>query len=139
MARVDFYVLKQSGEEARRLFCCKLAEKAYSLANTVHIHTASDDDARRLDALLWTFRDDSFVPHSMTGSQDAEGPVSIGSGLVEAEKNLLINLGPDIPDFATQFERIAEIVSDDDDIKMASRKRFSTYRDSGYTIETHKL
>ena len=63
MARVDFYVLNQSGEQARRQFACKLAEKAYRLKNTVHIVAGSRADAERLDELLWTFRDGSFVPH----------------------------------------------------------------------------
>ena len=40
MARIDFYVLRQSGDQARQLFACRLAEKAYKLEHTVHIHTA---------------------------------------------------------------------------------------------------
>lgn len=139
MARVDFYVLKQSGEDARKAFCCKLVEKAYNLDNTVHIHVASDVDAKTLDTLLWTFRDDSFLPHEIEGSGDASSPISIGSANTNTVKNLLINLGSSVPEFANQYERIAEIVSNDDDIKIASRQRFAEYRDSGHTIETHKL
>ena len=56
MARIDFYVLRQSSEQARQQFACKLAEKAYRLNNTVHIVAGNRADARRLDELLWTFR-----------------------------------------------------------------------------------
>ncbi|MDH3491877.1 MAG: DNA polymerase III subunit chi, partial [Gammaproteobacteria bacterium] len=80
MARVDFYVLERADERARQMLACKLAEKAYRLENTVYIHAKSRDDAEHLDALLWTFRDGSFVPHGLSGSNDeAEvSPVMIG-------------------------------------------------------------
>jgi DNA polymerase-3 subunit chi len=80
MARVDFYLLNQAGQHSRQTFACRLAEKAYRLNNTVHIHAGSRGDADRLDELLWTFRDGSFVPHErVSGSrQDAESPITIG-------------------------------------------------------------
>lgn len=137
MSRVDFYVLRQSGEDARQTFCCKLAEKAYGLDNAVHILVDSERDAATLDGLLWTFRDDSFVPHCRTPETDA--PVTIGSSDPGDERTLLINLTDSVPNFANRFERIAEIVTNDSDVKAASRERFTHYRDSGHTIETHKL
>ncbi|NIA27817.1 MAG: DNA polymerase III subunit chi, partial [Desulfobulbaceae bacterium] len=57
--RVDFYVLKQAGLPSRQSFACRLAEKAYRLKNTVHIHAGDQAGAERLDELLWTFRDGS--------------------------------------------------------------------------------
>ena len=42
MARIDFYVLSQSGEQARQVYACRLAEKAYKLEHTVHIHTGDE-------------------------------------------------------------------------------------------------
>ena len=60
VSRVDFYILSTSGELARQQFACRLAEKAYKLKHNVHIHVANQESARRLDDLLWTFRDGSF-------------------------------------------------------------------------------
>ncbi|MBT8078023.1 MAG: DNA polymerase III subunit chi, partial [Gammaproteobacteria bacterium] len=54
-------------------------------------------------------------------------------------KDLLINLSDDIPGIAASFPRIAELVASDEDSKQLSRKRFTIYRDSGHSIETHKL
>ena len=48
-----------------------LPRKRISLKNSVHIHAASRADAERLDELLWTFRDGSFVPHERIS--DASG------------------------------------------------------------------
>ena len=140
MARVDFYVLGQAGEPARQAFACRLAEKAWRMNNTVHIETGDRADAEHLDALLWTFRDGSFVPHHIIGDGGSESPVTIGcrSETVDA-KDLLINLSDDIPGIAASFPRIAELVTSDEDSKQLSRKRFASYRDSGHSIETHKL
>jgi len=141
MARVDFYVLSQSGEQARRLFACKLAEKAYRLENTVHIIAASRTDAERLDELLWTFRDGSFVPHHIvTATGNPESPISIGCDADAVEpRDLLINLCDEVPATAESFPRVAELVSSDQDSKQRSRARYSHYRDQGHELNTHKL
>ena len=142
MARVDFYLLKQSGLPSRQSFACRLAEKAYRLENTVHIHAADRADVERLDELLWTFRDGSFVPHhtiAASGSQK-DSPVTIGCGDVEIPpRDLLINLSDEVPAFAKAFPRVAELVTSDEDCKQLSRKRFAEYRDQGHTLETHNV
>ena len=140
MARIDFYILSQTGEQARQSFACRLAEKAYRLQNTVHIQTSNRTDAERMDELLWTFRDGSFVPHHVVGTADLDSPVTIGSEPDSADaKDLLINLCNDIPDLAGSFSRIAELVSSDQECKQQSRKRFAAYRDQGHEIETHNV
>ncbi len=142
MARVDFYILSQAGQHSRYAFACRLAEKAYRLDNTVHIHAASREDAGRLDDLLWTFRDGSFVPHHMIGKENSEqqSPVVIGcQGDPVDERDLLINLCDEIPECAGAFARVAELVTSDNDCKQLSRKRFAAYRDQGHTLETHNV
>jgi len=142
MARVDFYVLERADERARHTLACKLAEKAYRLKNTVYIHAKSRTDAERLNDLLWTFRDGSFVPHGLNGvSDDSKGsPVMIGSESDDVEaRDLLINLCDEIPAFAEAFPRVAELVTADENCRSLGRKRFIEYRDKGHSIQTHKL
>lgn len=140
MAQVDFYVLRQSGEQARQIFACKLAEKAWRLNHTVHIRTETRADAELLDKLLWTFRDGSFVPHFLVGAGHAEAPVAIASSGDPANpRDLLINLAADVPADAPAFPRIAELVSSDEDSRQQSRKRFAVYRHQGHELTTHKL
>jgi len=142
MARVDFYLLKQTGLPSRQSFACRLAEKAYRLENTVHIHVGDRAGAERLDKLLWTFRDGSFVPHhtiSESGSQQ-DSPVTIGCGEVDVpQRDLLINLSDEVPAFAKAFPRVAELVTSDEGCKQLGRKRFAEYRDQGHTLETHNV
>ncbi|MDA0705824.1 MAG: DNA polymerase III subunit chi [Proteobacteria bacterium] len=142
MARVDFYILKQEGSQSRNTFACRLAEKAYRLDKTVHIHTVNREDAERINDLLWTFRDGSFVPHELlgSGSSSRTAPITIGSGDDPVEpRDLLINLCDAIPACAETFPRVAELVSSDEPSKQESRKRFAAYRDKGHTLETHDV
>ncbi len=141
MAQVDFYILKASGEFARQQFACRLAEKAYKLDNRVHIHVGSPESASRIDDLLWTFRDGSFVPHELLASSGAPAsPVTIGCDrFPSADCDLLINLGDSVPDGAGSFPRVAEVVTSDEECKSLSRQRFVDYRTQGHTLDTHNL
>ena len=140
MARVDFYILAEAGPRLRQTFACRLAEKAYRLANTVHIHAGSPEDAASLDDLLWTFRDGSFVPHEILGDATVEpdAPITIGCRETRA-RDLLINLDDDVPAFAGTFPRVAELVTADPACRQAGRRRFAQYRDAGHELETHNL
>lgn len=120
------------------MLACKLAEKAWRLDNRIHIHTMNRADAKRLDDLLWTFRDGSFVPHSLADA-DYDAPITIGHGDDIAPRDLLITLCDDVPSFAQTFPRVAELLSADEDCKLKGRKRFAQYRDQGHTMQTHKL
>ena len=142
MARVDFYVLERADEHARLTLACRLAEKAYRLNNTVYLHTSNRANAEHLDQLLWTFRDGSFVPHTLAGDSEdmADSPIVIGNDADGVEpRDLLINLCDDIPGFAANFPRVAEVVNKDENCRRLSRKRFVEYRDSGHIIQTHNL
>ncbi|RZV37666.1 MAG: DNA polymerase III subunit chi [Chromatiales bacterium] len=142
MARVDFYVLAQADERARHLLACKLAEKAWRLENTVYIHAKDRGDAERLDQLLWTFRDGSFVPHGLAGRNDGteNSAIMVGAGTEGiGTRDLLINLCDEIPPFIEGFPRVAELVTSDETCRKSSRQRYATYRDQGHELNTHKI
>lgn len=63
MTRVDFYVLSDGGDQYRAVFACRLAEKALGHGMGIYIHTDGAAETGRIDQLLWTFRDGSFLPH----------------------------------------------------------------------------
>ena len=142
MSRVDFYILAGTGEPSRQNFACRLAEKAYRLKNTVHIHTANRQQAKVLDQLLWTFRDGSFVPHQLLGAsgKGTDAPVTIGFEEAEfGDHDLLINLTDEVPSNAASFPRVAELVTSDEESRQRSRKRFVDYRKLGAELETHNI
>lgn len=56
----------------------QLVEKTLERGWRAVIETASPERAEALDSLLWTFREDSFVPHGAAGTEmDADQPVLI--------------------------------------------------------------
>ena len=139
VTQVDFYVLDRVDEHARNTLACRLAEKAWRLENTIHIHTMTRADAEHMDELLWTFRDGSFVPHELAGSGTG-APITIGYGSDTVEtRDLLITLCDEIPPFAASFPRVAELVTSEENCRQKSRERYATYRDNGHKIETHKI
>lgn len=55
-----------------------LVEKSLERGWKVVVETSSDERAEAIDTLLWTWRDDSFLPHARAGgSEDAMQPVLI--------------------------------------------------------------
>jgi DNA polymerase-3 subunit chi len=41
--------------------------------------------------------------------------------------------------FFSRFERVAELVSGDADVRQQGRKRYSFYKDRGYPLRTHEI
>jgi len=145
MTRVDFYVSTNQAVDADLQLACRITEKAYRQKNRVYIHTNNAQQASRIDELLWTFREVSFVPHiSVTGpvneEKQAQTAVIIGcADIPEMAPDVLINLSDDIPNFFTRFERVAEIVSGPESARKMARSHFKFYRERGYPLETHEL
>lgn len=141
MTRVDFYVLASSGGQGRALLACRLAEKAYARGHTVYVHVESDSQAREMDGILWTFRENSFVPHEIhVDSEHGVAPIQIGcTEDPGVEHEILINLAHDVPVFFSRFERLIELVDADPDLRERSRRRFRFYKERGYPLTTHKL
>ena len=139
--RIDFYVLSDRQDNSRALLACRLADKAYSLGHTVYILTASEAQAAALDDLLWTFRQDSFIPHErypLTGEESS--PVLIGiASPTEVNAQVLINFTFTLPDGFERFERVVELVDQQPEVLAKSRERFKQYRERGLTPESHKL
>ena len=135
--QVDFYVLAAALKPD--LFICRLSEKAYLQNKKIHVHAASEQHAQLLDTMLWTFRDDSFVPHDIFGAEPkAIPPIQIGHLADKANhQEVLINLHPEIPEIAWQSQRIIEIVTDN--TKAKSREHYKAYRQQGYTIKSHAI
>jgi DNA polymerase-3 subunit chi len=150
MTRVDFYILPDNASDGRELFACRLAEKVYNMGHTLYLHTDSVAQAKQIDELLWSYKESSFLPHAIEAGDQNNEPqnnapkIIIGhNAATPAEPHshcdVLINLAPDVPGFFSRFERVAELINQAEDLKVAGRERFKFYRDRGYQPETHKI
>ena len=139
MTRIDFYILSDSQAQAREIYACRLADKAYQLGHHIHIHSESEQQAQQLDELLWSLRAGSFIPHALY-QDDPQLPVTIGFDSEPLENtDILINLSPEAPAFFSRFQRVAEIVNEDPLYKERARERFRFYRDRGYELQHHQI
>ena len=139
MTTVDFYVLPSPEPSARLDFACKLTEKAWRLGHRVYLHCSDAAQRDDLDARLWRFKGESFVPHSPT-EQEPDGCIVLGLGDDPGQhQDLLVNLDQRIPAFFSRFARVAEVVVDDPSMRQAARESFRFYREQGYPLQNHRL
>ena len=139
-SRVDFYIVDGQSHDAVLACACRLAEKAYRLGHKLCINTADDAQASRLDDLMWTFRDGSFLPHTTASGDQPREPVVITQGRdPQSHRDLLINLAPDTPDWYTGYGRVAELVEGSQDGKRTGRSRFRAWREIGLEPATHNI
>jgi DNA polymerase-3 subunit chi len=141
MPRIDFYIIEENQQTARMQLVCRLIEKAHKNRHRIYVHTENQAEAHQLDELLWTYREDSFLPHNLYGDgPEPAPPIQIGFDAVpEKHRDILINLSKNVPEFYPQFSRILEIVSNEADIQACSREHYRHYRAQGHNIQTHKL
>jgi DNA polymerase-3 subunit chi len=139
MTQVDFYILPSADPAARLDFACKLTDKAWRLGHRVYLHCTDAQQREELDARLWRFKGETFVPHGLV-EDDSDAPVALGIGTDPGtHQDLLVNLDLRIPEFFKRFARIAEIVVEDPAIRLAARESFRFYREQGYPLQDHRL
>jgi len=142
VTRVDFYRLAERSAGDRFLLACRLVDKAHGQGCPVYVHTAGKSDAEKLDRLLWTFRQQSFIPHGLAGdSEPAITPILIGwdTPPTGVEDGLLINLAPGVPAFFSRFDRLAELIDGQPEVREQGRDRYKFYRDRGYPLHYHEV
>ena len=141
MTRIDFYSVKERSKGDRFLLACRLVERIHGAGHRIYIQTQDREQARHLDRLLWTFKQQSFLPHGMANDSDRElTPILIGHDDNPGQENqVLINLTPEVPAFFGSFERLCELVDKDPEVREAGRKRYVYYRDRGYPLHHHEI
>ncbi len=138
--KIDFYVLPSASGQKSLHFACQLIEKVYAEQKNIFVHTETHAEAERFDALLWTYRDDSFIPHALFQPHDDHSPpIQIGFGdAPNKQLDTLLNLSQAIPAFYKQFNHVIEIVFPDPIVQQSARQRYKQYREQGCEITTIK-
>jgi DNA polymerase-3 subunit chi len=140
--RVDFYLSEEAGEGARLRLACRIAEKAYLAKQKVVVFSDDPTLIPKIDELLWTFGDGSFVPHDVVNRDGAavDAPVALTAGpLPEGAADVLINLGAGVPPVIEKFARVAEFLDARPDVRAAGRERFKSYRAKSIEPQTHNV
>jgi DNA polymerase III subunit chi len=139
--RVDFYLLSTGNEEARLLTACKIVDKAWGQGLKIFVNTDGLEQASQMDDLLWTFKQDSFVPHELVAPDNAnDAPVVIGQySNGDSPRDILVNVASTLPSLEGLPERVAEVVASDDEGRAVGRNKYRHYRQQGCELLTHEL
>lgn len=138
---VDFYIAPEYGRAVRLGLACRLVEKAYKLGHNVYVHADSAAQAEEFDDLLWTFKQNSFVPHGLHSAQEnSTNPVLIGWQDQPADHHdVLLNLASEVPPFFTDYARVLEVVDQTAETLAQSRVRFRQYREQDTEPKVNRL
>ncbi len=147
MQKVNFHILESNDHNGKLRYACRLVHAAWEQGMKISIHTADPAHSSRLDDLLWTFSQSSFIPHATAGAQPLDWddyPVQIGENADEGagtEKpvDALINLCRQSCRQPQRYALIHEVVSSDPADKQAARERFRHYRSRGIEPNTSRI
>lgn len=137
MTEIIFYTFADNPLDVAR----RVATKAHGQGKQVMIYTPDPAVADHIDRLLWTTPALGFVPHCRdTDALASETPILIGSNIDTLRTaDVMINLHHEQPPAFARFERLVEIISQDDAGREQGRERYRFYQTRGYALKTHDL
>ena len=137
MTQIDFYT--HVNDKLHTV--CQLVAKAYERKLKVLVFTPDSNTSNKLDNMLWTASAIGFLPHAIAGTEIAtDTPIIIDHrGEDLARDDVLVNLRNEWPPFFSRFQRLIEVVSTEENDRLAARERYTFYRDRGYPIKSHNL
>jgi DNA polymerase III subunit chi len=122
LADLLFYHLQGRGLESA---LPALLERSLERGWRVVVQSGSEERVAALDALLWTYRDDSFLPHGVAADRDAAGhPILLTAGDERsngASVRFLID-GAGLPEDAESYERLVLMFDGGDEGAVAAAR-----------------
>ncbi|MDN4587970.1 DNA polymerase III subunit chi [Xenophilus aerolatus] len=124
---------------------CRLLRKAVVTAGAKVAVAGDKATLDILDASLWQFSATDFIAHCRG---DAEEEVLVRSPVVlldapsqgaQAHRQVLVNLGCDLPVGFERFERLIDVVGTEQAERQSGRQRWRHYAERGYAITRHDV
>lgn len=134
MTGIEFHY----GAPDKLAYACRMLRKAAGKGARVVV-TAEPEFLRELDSALWTFSPLEFVPHCAAGAPEAvlrATPIVLAaSPAATPHHQVLVNLGSEVPEAFERFERLIDVVSQDEDDRLQARARWKHYKARGYELK----
>jgi len=141
MARVDFAF----GAPDRLRMACEVVAKHHGKGRRLVVYCSDAVLLERFDLMLWGFEATAFIPHVDAGDPlAAQTPILLSGKAVTPPEGSspspwLVNLDARCPPGAEQYERVLEIVSQDEESVLAARRRWREYKDAGHELHAHDV
>ena len=102
------------------------------------------DALKSLSSKLWAISSTEFLPHCLADASAeviAHSPIVLSAELMNsaAESQVLLNLGAVLPAGFERFERLIELVGQDESDLQAARIRWKHYKDRGYALSRYDV
>jgi DNA polymerase-3 subunit chi len=123
-------------------YACRLLRKAVAARGARVVVVGEAVLLEEVDRALWQISPVDFVAHCRDDAAPgvlARSPVVLSTRGDDASPHheILLNLGAVVPAGFGRFERLIDIVSDDEADRLVARARWRHYADRGYAITRH--
>ena len=137
MTEISFYTRAANKLTVARQLVAKARDKKLN----VLVYAPDQMLAAEIDKLLWTQPALGFVAHCRdTDPLATVTPVLIGTQADHLPSaDVIINLSDEPPPVFSRFERLMEIVTDDETDLKSGRVRYRYYKERGYLLVNHDL
>ena len=140
MTEIDFHF----NTPDKVTYACRLLRKAVGARGARVVVVGDGPTIEAIDAALWQFSATDFIAHCRVS---AESSVLTRSPVVLIDRpdaalphrQVLLNLDAPVPDGFERFERLIDIVTDDELDRRDARARWRHYADRGYAITRHQF
>ena len=146
MKQVDFYLISNQVGNAKFKLASRLTNKLQRMQQRTLIVTNNSSETDKLDEVMWSFSDASFLAHDKLNAQSSSSTSAqigdqslVSAEILEQDFDVLINLSDQVPVFNHHFTRIAEIVEQNADAKAVARTRYKRYQSEGFELKTHDI
>lgn len=139
--KIDFYLAENPQAMSHWQVACRLLGKIYQQQHQAYVLCKDQASAEHLDELLWTFRDDSFIPHNLIGEGPSQPPpIQLGwQPPPQHHRDILLLVATPLPEQYTRFKRALVVISDDPEERDAARGLYRELQQQGLELAFHKL
>lgn len=133
-AKITFYDI---APELGFVLAAKLAQAAWDKGKRMLVRCADLREAQALDEHLWTFKEDSFIPHEICDDRaklaDRDARIVMTTRDHKTiDADILLQLAPCDLGFAAEFDNVIDLVDHRDEARLdASRARYRAWQAAG--------
>jgi DNA polymerase-3 subunit chi len=143
--RTDLYIVGGTSFTELAYLACKLSEKITSNRQTALFVCQDEMQMQNLDELMWSFKNESFIPHRQASIPTESYPIVIKTRKQHQEQSHeacidnLVCIGPEPIENEPKHDRKLILVNSDQHSLSQARTLFKAMKSEGLQIHSHDL